>query len=72
MPDSFGPVDCSESKFGECLYCKDENWARDNHINFGSRFHMVGPICGHRLRAPKRTVPQFKLNLIIFEQRGHL
>jgi hypothetical protein len=59
---SFGPVNSAHPKHGECLYCFDENHGRDKHLFFGQRPRMVGQVCGHRLRKPKRTLPQFVMN----------
>jgi hypothetical protein len=62
--DSFGRVqDPRAYKFGQCRFCWDENWAREHHFFFGDgRPAMIGPVCKHRLKAPKHIHPQFKAN----------
>jgi hypothetical protein len=52
----FGPLQGGKPKYGECVYCWDENWARDHHLFFEPRQRMIGPVCGHRLHAPKHVI----------------
>ena len=66
---SFGPVNFKRPKFGECVYCWDENWTRDTGFYFESRLHMIGPVCKHRLHKPKRWMKQHKLNAYHEEHR---
>lgn len=69
---SMGPVNATKPKHGECRYCWDENHSRDTAFHFESRQRMIGPVCGHRLRAPKRAWPQFKNNRAHDQlRRGH-
>lgn len=62
MGSSFGPVQTAKPKHGDCLYCFDENHTRDTGYCFESRFQMVGPVCGHRLRPFKRFAKPSRLN----------
>lgn len=69
MSSSFGPVQTGQPKFGECRYCWDENFDRDRHFFFEARQHMIGPVCGHRLKHPKRAdkptrISRFRLRQI--------
>ena len=59
---SFGPINETHPRFGECRYCWDENWARDHSFVFESRSRMIGPACGHRLHAPKHHSTQLQTN----------
>ena len=59
---SFGPINTSRPRFGECRYCWDENWARRHHTYFESRNHMIGPVCKHRLLPAKNTCKQHQIN----------
>jgi hypothetical protein len=61
---SFGPVNTTRRKFGECCTCWDENHSRDTAHFFESRQRMIGAVCGHRLKAVKRPTPQFRINAI--------
>ena len=66
---SFGTVNDLHPRFGECLYCWDENWTRDHQFSFESRSRMVGQVCGHRLHAQKRHALQHSLNAMNDETR---
>ncbi len=64
MSSCVGPINTGHPKFGECLYCWDENFARETHYYFESRQRMIGPVCKHRLHPAKRAAKQFKINAI--------
>lgn len=69
MSSCFGSIQTGSPRFGECCYCWDENFDRKNSFYFEQRQRMIGPVCGHRLLSPKRTVKQFKYNLQTQELR---
>jgi hypothetical protein len=62
MSSSFGPVQTAKPKHGECRYCFDENHTRDTGASFESRWRMIGPVCGHRLRPFKRFAKLPQIN----------
>jgi hypothetical protein len=62
MSCSVGPIQRGRPKFGECVYCWDENWGRRKHFYFEPRQHMIEPVCGHLLEKPRRTAKQFQMN----------
>ena len=62
---SMGPVNTKHPKFGECLYCWDENYTRDNGYSFDSRYKMVGPVCKHRLHPFKKHEIQSHYNAFV-------
>jgi len=70
MSSSFGPVNSTKRKHGECVACWDENHVREHGSYFESRVPMVGKICKHRLKPAKRLAMQSRTNRLYDEWRN--
>lgn len=64
MSSSFGPVNTTHPRFGECLACWEENHTRRTGFYFESRVPMINRPCGHRLLPPNHIPKQLRINRI--------